>query len=111
VVSGLRALVGADVDDPRLAELVGELSLKSEEFRRLWSRHDVRPYVGGCAHRIRHPQVGELELDYDKFQVAGTDRQLLIVYQARPGSRSEQGLALLATLAAGTGDHQDVRAD
>ncbi len=35
-VAALRATAGADLEDPRLIELVGELSLKSEEFRRLW---------------------------------------------------------------------------
>jgi MmyB-like transcription regulator ligand binding domain len=33
------ANVGPDIDDPRLTTLVGELSLRSEEFRRLWARH------------------------------------------------------------------------
>jgi transcriptional regulator with XRE-family HTH domain len=100
MVSGLRASVGPDVDDPQLAELIGELSLKSPEFRRLWSRHDVRPLAGGGVHRMRHPQVGELDLRYDKFFLAGADRQMLTVYQAEPGSRSEQALTLLATIAA-----------
>jgi transcriptional regulator with XRE-family HTH domain len=99
-VSALRALVGPDVDDPRLTELVGELSVRSEDFRRLWSRHDVRPQIGGGVHKMRHPQVGELELHYDKFNVAGADGQLLVIYQAEPGTRSEQALALLATIAA-----------
>ena len=36
-VAGLRALVGPDVDDPRLNELVGELSVRSERFRQLWA--------------------------------------------------------------------------
>jgi transcriptional regulator with XRE-family HTH domain len=101
VVSALRASAGSDVDDPRLTELVGELSLKSADFRRLWARHDVRPHPGGGVHRMRHPQVGELELRYDKFHLAGADRQMLTVYQAEPGSRSEQALTLLATIAAG----------
>ena len=101
VVSALRASAGPDVDDPRLTELVGELSLKSADFRRLWARHDVRPHPGGGVHRMRHPQVGELELRYDKFHLAGADRQMLTVYQAEPGSRSEQALTLLATIAAG----------
>ncbi|WP_425455117.1 hypothetical protein [Actinoallomurus bryophytorum] len=52
-------MVGPDVDDPRLTELVGELSARSEDFRRLWSRHDVRPQIGGGVHKMRHPQVGE----------------------------------------------------
>ena len=95
-VSGLRAVAGADVNDPQLAELIGELSLKSAEFRRLWSRHDVLPLAGRGVHRLRHPAAGDLELSYDKFLLAGADRQMLVVYQAEPGSRSEEALAFLA---------------
>ncbi|HVT70828.1 MAG TPA: helix-turn-helix transcriptional regulator [Trebonia sp.] len=98
-VSGLRALAGPDGgadDDPRLAELVGELSLKSAEFRRLWSRHDVRPHTSGGLHRLRHAVAGDLEMHYDKFLVAGADRQMLVIYQAEPGSRSQEALAFLA---------------
>jgi transcriptional regulator with XRE-family HTH domain len=98
-VAGLRALVGPDVDDPHLTDLVGELSVKSEHFRQLWSRHDVRPQPGGGTHRMHHPQVGDLELRYDKFDIAGTDHQRLVIYQAEPGSASEQALTLLATIA------------
>ena len=100
VVSALRASVGPDVDDPQLTELIGELSLKSPDFRRLWARHDVKPHVGTGVHQMQHHQVGELELHYDKFHLAGADRQMLTIYQAQPGSRSEQALALLATIAA-----------
>jgi transcriptional regulator with XRE-family HTH domain len=99
VVSGLRALIGPDVDDPYLTDLVGELSVKSADFRRLWSRHDVRPQVGGGVHRFQHPQVGELELRFDKFDIAGTDGQRLVIYQAEPASTSEQALSLLASIA------------
>lgn len=95
-VSGLRALAGPDSDDPELAELVGELSLKSPEFRRLWSRHDVRPQTSGGVHRMRHPVAGTIELSYDKFLVMGADRQTMVIYQAEPGSRSEEALAFLA---------------
>ncbi|MFE1961536.1 helix-turn-helix domain-containing protein [Streptomyces sp. NPDC059479] len=116
VVSALRASVGSDVDDPQLTELIGELSLKSADFRRLWSRHDVRPHTGGGVHRMHHPQVGELELRCDKFHLVGADRQMLTVYQAQPGSRSEQALSLLATIAAdqqhhATGGTRNVDAD
>jgi transcriptional regulator with XRE-family HTH domain len=110
IVSALRASVGPDDDDPRLTELIGELSLKSADFRRLWSRHDVRPHVGGGVHKMRHPQVGELELHFEKFYVAGADRQMLTVYQAEPGSRSEQALTLLATIAADQQQGPDGRA-
>src|SRR5262249_29962232 len=42
VVPYLRSIVGADVDDPRLVEIIGELSLRSERFRTLWARQDVK---------------------------------------------------------------------
>jgi transcriptional regulator with XRE-family HTH domain len=99
-VAGLRALVGPDVDDPRLNELVGELSVRSERFRQLWARHDARPKRSGTS-RIEHPQVGPLELSYEKLPIPDTDRQTLVVYHAEPGSRSAQGLLLLASAAAG----------
>ncbi len=96
--AGLRALVGPDVDDPRLNELVGELSVRSERFQQLWARYDVRPKRSGTM-RIDHPQVGPLELSYEKLPIPDTDRQTLVVYHAEPGSRSAQGLALLASAA------------
>jgi transcriptional regulator with XRE-family HTH domain len=99
-VAGLRALVGPDVDDPRLNELVGELSVRSERFRQLWARHDVRPKRSGTT-RIDHPLVGPLELSYEKLPIPDTDRQILVAYHAAPGSPSAQGLALLASAAAG----------
>jgi transcriptional regulator with XRE-family HTH domain len=98
-VAGLRALVGPDVDDPRLNELVGELSVRSERFRRLWARHDVRPKRRGTV-RIDHPLVGPLELSYEKLPIPDTDRQILGVYHASPGTTSAQALALLASSAA-----------
>jgi transcription regulator MmyB-like protein len=97
-VATLRAAVGADVDDPRLTELVGELSLKSPEFRRLWARHDVRAKTSG-RKRHRNPLVGDLELSFDALEVAGSAGQILIVYSADPDSADEQALNLCAITA------------
>jgi transcriptional regulator with XRE-family HTH domain len=94
-VAGLRALVGPDVDDPRLNELVGELSVRSERFRQLWARHDARPKRSGTM-RIDHPLVGPVELSYERFPIPGTDRQTLGIYHAAPASASAQALTLLA---------------
>ncbi|MET0425656.1 MAG: helix-turn-helix transcriptional regulator, partial [Actinoplanes sp.] len=66
MVAGFRASVGSDIDDPRTVQLVGELSLGSELFRRLWARHDVSALAGGMM-RLRHPQVGLLELRREKL--------------------------------------------
>ncbi len=95
-VAGLRAAAGTDLDDPALTALVGELSLKSEAFGRLWARHDVRDKSAGTK-RFRHPQVGELALDYETFPVAASPGQVLVVYSAAPGSEGERSLRLLRT--------------
>jgi transcriptional regulator with XRE-family HTH domain len=98
-VAGLRALVGPDVDDPRLDELVGELSLRSDRFRQLWARHDVRPKRSG-RERIDHPLVGPLDLSHERLPIPDTDRQTLAVFHAASGSASAHALTLLATTAA-----------
>jgi transcriptional regulator with XRE-family HTH domain len=97
IVAQLRAEAGANGDDPRLEALVGELSLKSERFRRLWARHDVRQGESATA-RIRHPRVGELELRREKLAITGTDGLLMVIYHAEPGSQSADALALLGSL-------------
>jgi transcriptional regulator with XRE-family HTH domain len=101
-VATLRALAGTDLDDPRLTELVGELSLKSEEFRRLWARHDVREKTSGTK-RFVHPVVGELSLGYESFAIGGAPGQILVVYHTEPGGRDERALKLLESVAAGEG--------
>jgi transcriptional regulator with XRE-family HTH domain len=98
-VASLRAAAGARLDDPRLTELVGELSLKSPEFRQLWARHDVRAKTAG-SKRFIHPMVGELTLGYETFAVNGAPGQLLVVYHPEPGSPSERALALLGSVVA-----------
>ncbi|GAA1779056.1 helix-turn-helix transcriptional regulator [Streptomonospora arabica] len=101
-VGGLRAAVGTDRDDPELVETVGELSLHSAEFRRLWARHDIRQ-KSHDTKRFRHPLVGELTLGYEALSVNSAPGQQLVVYHAEPGSPSAQALSLLGSLTAGTG--------
>ncbi|MGJ6967783.1 helix-turn-helix domain-containing protein [Streptosporangium sp. G11] len=98
-VAALRALVGPDVDDPRLAELVGELSVRSDRFRRLWARYDVLRKKGRLS-RWNHPQVGELDLHSNKLSVAGADGLVLVVFHAEPGSRHAESLGILGSLVA-----------
>jgi hypothetical protein len=99
-VATLRALVGPDVDDPRLTELVGELSVRSERFRELWSRHDVRPKT--CGEEVfHHPQMGTMRLRFEKLNIDGRDGQALLAYHAEPDSESAQKISLLASTVAG----------
>ncbi|MBQ0852250.1 helix-turn-helix domain-containing protein [Streptomyces sp. BH-SS-21] len=98
-IAALRANVGPDVDDPRLVELVGELSVRSERFRQLWGRHDVHPKQSRVL-RLRHPKVGDFELYASKLGIVGADGLVLKVFQAAPGSRDAELLAILGSLAA-----------
>ncbi|MGJ6966287.1 helix-turn-helix domain-containing protein [Streptosporangium sp. G11] len=98
-VAQLRALSGADLDDPYLTDLVGELSLKSTDFRRLWARHDVST-ENVATRRFHHRDVGDLTLTYELFNINGALNQKLIVFQAEPGSPSAHALDLLGSLAA-----------
>ncbi|MGW6906767.1 helix-turn-helix transcriptional regulator [Streptomyces sp. NPDC054940] len=98
-VAALRRAAGIDPDDPRLIEIVGELSMKSAEFRALWARHDVRGKTRE-AKLFHHVEVGELELHYEAFTVNSAPGQQVIVYQAETGSPSADALALLGSLTA-----------
>jgi hypothetical protein len=98
MVASFRTSIGGDVEDPRIALLVGELSLASEPFRRLWARHDVKA-LAGAPTRMRHPEVGMLELRREKLAI-DSNGQLLVIYHAEPGSDSARALALLGSLAA-----------
>ncbi|MEU5419346.1 helix-turn-helix domain-containing protein [Streptomyces sp. NPDC001407] len=106
-VAALRA-ANPDPDDQRLRELVGELSVRSPDFARMWARHEVRAKTAS-AKRFRHPLVGDLTLSFETFSVNSAPGQHLVVYRAEPGSAAERSLALLGGLAlAGL---QDAQAD
>ncbi|MET9444013.1 helix-turn-helix transcriptional regulator [Streptomyces sp. NPDC006610] len=96
IVCLLRMDAGCYPDDPRLSALVGELSVKSEEFRRLWATHDVKEKSHGTKH-LRHPLVGELALRYESFRLADDAEQSLVIYHAEPDSAGAEALRLLAS--------------
>lgn len=91
-VAAFRGSVRGREDDPRIRELVGELSLASARFRELWARHDVRELSGGTAD-VRHPTIGDLALHRDKLPVDGV---ILVVYYAADDD-SAQRLSLLGS--------------
>ncbi|MBB5782380.1 helix-turn-helix domain-containing protein [Nonomuraea jabiensis] len=96
MVAGFRESVGTDTDDPRFIELVGELSLASPLFSRLWARHDVEACEGASKH-IDHPQVGALRLNRERLGVGGASGQTLVVFHPDPGTDDADKLALLAS--------------
>ena len=95
-VAILRLDAGRHPDDPLLVELVGELSVKSPEFRRWWADHNVRERSHGIK-RYHHPLVGDLTVDYESVALLGDPDQTLCIYTAEAGSPSETALRLLAS--------------
>jgi transcriptional regulator with XRE-family HTH domain len=89
-------------DDPELAELVGELSLRDNNFASWWADHRVRVQRHG-RKRFRHPVAGGLDLDFQVLDVRDEAGQSLLVYTAEPDSSSADGLALLTSWAAAQG--------
>ena len=102
-VARLRTLIGPDIDDPALAQLVGELSVRSPEFRALWGAAEL-PVDVDTITRMTHPQVGTLELETERLAIGapgGSDGRYLVILHARPGSESETALRRLAAIASG----------
>ena len=95
-VAIMRAEAGRDPHDKDLQDLVGELSTRSDTFRDLWARHDVRTHGAGTK-RFQHPVVGELVLAYEELAVTAEPGSVMLVYTAEPGSPSAEGLRLLAS--------------
>ena len=98
-VAILRREAGRSPHDKRLAGLIGELSMRSEEFRTRWAAHNVRRHYTG-AKSFRHPVVGLLELNYQTLELEDDPGYTLTVYPAVPGSPTEDALRLLASWAA-----------
>lgn len=103
-VSYLRMDAGRYPEDPALARLIGELSLKDEDFRHWWSTHRVRAQRSGRKHFL-HPTAGELSLDFQVLDVRGTPDQTLLIYTAEPNSRSAQALTFLSGWTQTSHDH------
>jgi transcriptional regulator with XRE-family HTH domain len=91
----LRSMAASHSGDDRLDALVAEGSAGSELFREFWERQEVAR-VGDGIHVLRHPQVGELVLNFQRLPLIGTGGQSIFLYFAEPGSASEAALEHLA---------------
>lgn len=97
VVGNLRIVAGQHPDDPLLASLVGNLSMSSPEFARLWGDHRVQP-CATAAYHLRHPLVGSLTVTQQSLRAMQAPDQILVTCTAEPGSASAEALSLLAHL-------------
>ncbi|MFI5819915.1 helix-turn-helix domain-containing protein [Streptomyces rishiriensis] len=98
-VAQLRMEAAKYPEDPRLIELVGELSLRDKQFARWWGDHHVAARTVGTK-TLNHPVVGELVLDWDTLTANTDPDQNLTVWTAGPGSPTHERLRILASWAA-----------
>jgi transcriptional regulator with XRE-family HTH domain len=98
IVALLRVEAGRSPYDRQLSDLIGELSTRSDVFRKLWGAHDVREHRTGIK-KVNHPVVGSLDLTFQGMDLASDHGLQMLVFSAEVGSRSHDGLQLLANWA------------
>src|SRR5579862_505998 len=87
--SSLRAEAGRDPYDKLLAQLIGELSTRSDQFRVRGAAHNVKFHRTG-AKTLLHPIVGDLTLSYEALELPGDPGQRVLVYSAEPDSHHKK---------------------
>ncbi len=92
----LRLEAGRSPHDHELIQLVGELSTRSELFRQRWASQDVRYHRSG-RKRLRHPIVGQLDLDYEALDLSSEPGLVFNIYTAAVGTPASDALKILAS--------------
>lgn len=98
IVALLRVEAGRSPYDRQLSDLIGELSTRSDLFRKLWGAHDVREHRTGTKS-IHHPIVGDLDLTFQGMDLVADQGLQMLVFSAVPGTPTHDGLQLLANWA------------
>jgi transcriptional regulator with XRE-family HTH domain len=98
-VGYFRAAVAEGTDEPRLLELIGDLSLHDRDFRTWWAAQTVNYHSFGTK-TLSDPAVGQYPLDWQVLRPAGDERQIVLIMTAPIGSRSRDVLRTLASRAA-----------
>jgi transcriptional regulator with XRE-family HTH domain len=93
-VASLRLVAGRTADDRELVSLVGELTLKSEEFANIWAKHPVENCMSGVK-LMHHPEVGGLQLNFEVLTPPDESGHRILMYAADPGSPAAEALQLL----------------
>ena len=103
-VALLRAEAGRDPYDRDLSDLIGQLSTRSEDFRRRWAAHNVRIHTSGVK-LLHHPVVGDLDLPFESLPLAPGSSP---AWSPTPPSRThrrQDALTLLASWAASESEY------
>ncbi|MEW1904556.1 helix-turn-helix transcriptional regulator [Streptomyces sp. NPDC086147] len=85
-VAYLRLTAGRYPTDARLAGLIGELTMRSDDFSALWANRDVADCTTGTM-RMQHTTVGAVSVDYQVWlQPDSPDHRLEVYTPNDPGS-------------------------
>jgi transcriptional regulator with XRE-family HTH domain len=93
-VGYLRLTAGRYPTDTQLAELIGELAMRSSDFAALWAAGDVADCTVGTMH-LQHPTVGAVDVDYQVWLQPDSPDHRLEIYTPNDSS-SADALRLLS---------------
>ncbi|WP_027146295.1 helix-turn-helix transcriptional regulator [Mesorhizobium sp. WSM3626] len=93
VVGAFRADAARAGAVSEVAQLVDELCSASPEFAALWRENDVLSHGDGTK-RLKHPELGDIELEYSAFAVDGRPDLSLTVYNPVDGKVADRIRAL-----------------
>ena len=88
-VAYLRLTAGRYPCDARLADLIGELTMRSREFTDMWAAGDVSDCTAGPMD-MRHPYAGDLDVDYQVWLQPDSPDHRLEVYTPRDRESAER---------------------
>jgi hypothetical protein len=89
VVGSFRADAARAGAGEEIRQLVEELSQSSADFAALWRSNDIAGHRDGVK-RIRHPDVGLIELEFSTFAVEGRPDLNMLVYNPATPEGVEQ---------------------
>ena len=93
-VGSLRTEAARTPANTDLADLIDELATHSEEFALRWDAHDVEYYRSRRQH-FHHPDVGDLDLDYDALEVPADPGLTIVAYTVAPAAAHAGAFARL----------------
>ena len=96
MVAILRAAAISGVRNEALSKVVGDLTVASPDFARMWTDYRLFEHTFGVK-RFFNETVGELKVNYETLPLPGDNGQTVVVYSANAESPSEEKLRLLSS--------------
>lgn len=87
--------LSARSDDPRLIELVGQMSIRDPDFRRLWARADVLPISSGPSMTAVEG-FGLVQIRWHNLEVSNSGGQTIVAFFGESGTNGERALQAVA---------------